>query len=51
LERLLWSVADRFNFGAEELFRMKLSRLRFWYRGAEELVKAERETAEKMKGR
>jgi hypothetical protein len=45
---MLWSVADRFKFGSDELMRMKISRLRFWYQGVEKLYKAD---AEAMNGK
>ena len=38
---MLWEVGDRFGFGAEELIKMKVSRLEFWHRGAHALYEAE----------
>jgi hypothetical protein len=42
---MLWEVGDRFGFGAEELWRMPISRLEFWHRGAHALYEAEVDAA------
>lgn len=41
LHNMLWTVGARFHFGAEELWRMPVSRLEFWHEGAHALYEAE----------
>lgn len=40
---MLWAVGNRYGFDGHN---MKISRLRFWYRGHVEMVREERKAAE-----
>ena len=43
IERMIWSVANRYGFDAYDL---KVSRLRSYYRGHVEMVREEQKAAE-----
>jgi hypothetical protein len=45
LKRMLWAVAYRFGFSEGELWRLPVSRLRFWYDGVLEIAQAEERAA------
>ena len=52
LDRMIWAIAQRFNFAPNEILALPMHELHYWYRGHEALVKEENEyTAALMGGK
>ena len=46
LREMILTVADRFSFSSSEMWRMSITKLWFWYNGAIDLYKADREAVD-----